>query len=157
MYTRVKGLIQYKPAENNKFSQLNLHMQAPCIYGTRTSSPLSLDVLTTKDTKPSAAVMLTVKSDMFSISGASLLTWGPFYWHGLTLIQAWISNYIPSKLWVEIIHPFPNVNVCTVDVWEWISKFTPHLMIDVITYPCGDQINLTYSHQKVYHKQYITR
>ena len=29
---------------------------------------------------------------------------GPFYLHGLTLIPAWISNYIHYKVWDEIIH-----------------------------------------------------
>ena len=24
--------------------------------------------------------------------------WGPFYYHGLTLIPAWVSNYMPSKV-----------------------------------------------------------
>ena len=28
--------------------------------------------------------------------------WGPFYWHGLTLISAWISNYIHHIVWDEI-------------------------------------------------------
>ena len=27
----------------------------------------------------------------------------PFYWHGLTLIPAWISNHTPSKFWDEIV------------------------------------------------------
>ena len=27
---------------------------------------------------------------------------------------------------------------CTVEVWEWISNFIPHLKVDVITYPCWD-------------------
>ena len=35
-------------------------------------------------------------------------SWGPFYWHGLTLIPAWISNYIHYKVWDEIIYPFLN-------------------------------------------------
>ena len=48
---------------------------------------------------------------------------GPFYRHGLTLFQALISNHVPCKLWCEIIQPFPNFNVCTDDVWEWISDF----------------------------------
>ena len=26
----------------------------------------------------------------------------------------------------------------TVEVWEWIRNFIPHLMMDVITYPCWD-------------------
>ena len=33
-----------------------------------------------------------------------------FYWHRLTLIPGWISNHMPSKVWVEITHPFPNFN-----------------------------------------------
>ena len=35
---------------------------------------------------------------------------GPFYWHGWTLIPAWISNYIHYKVWYEITYPFPNFN-----------------------------------------------
>ena len=30
--------------------------------------------------------------------------------HGLTLIPAWISNYIHYKLWDEITYPFLNFN-----------------------------------------------
>ena len=40
----------------------------------------------------------------------------PFYYHGLTLIPAWISNYIPRKAWDEITYPFLNFNGCTVEV-----------------------------------------
>ena len=29
---------------------------------------------------------------------------GLFYWHGLTLIPAWISNYMPGKVWDEIAY-----------------------------------------------------
>ena len=28
----------------------------------------------------------------------------PFYWHGLTLITAWVSNYIYCKVWDEITY-----------------------------------------------------
>ena len=48
---------------------------------------------------------------------------GPFYKHGLTLIQAWMSNHTHSEMWGEITYPFPNFNVSTVEVWEWISDF----------------------------------
>ena len=41
---------------------------------------------------------------------------GPFYWHGLTLIPVWISNYMPSKMWDEITYPFLNFNGGTVEV-----------------------------------------
>ena len=30
--------------------------------------------------------------------------------HGLTLILAWISNFMPSKVCDEITHPFLNFN-----------------------------------------------
>ena len=32
------------------------------------------------------------------------------------LIPAWISNYMPGKVWDEIIYPFLNFNGCTVEV-----------------------------------------
>ena len=43
------------------------------------------------------------------------------------LIPAWISNYIPSKVWDEITYPFPNFNGESVELWVWISNFIPHL------------------------------
>ena len=53
----------------------------------------------------------------------------PFHEHGLTLIPAWISNHMPSKVWGEPTYPFPNFNGCIVAVWEWISNLSPHFMI----------------------------
>ena len=41
---------------------------------------------------------------------------GPFYEHGLTLIPAWISNHMPSKVWDDITYPFLNINGATVEV-----------------------------------------
>ena len=35
---------------------------------------------------------------------------------GLTLIPAWISNYIHYNTWDEITYPFLNFNGCTVEV-----------------------------------------
>ena len=61
-----------------------------------------------------------------------------FYWYGLTLIPAWISNYIPGKVWEWITYPFSNFKSCTIEVWEWISNFIPHFIMDVITYPWED-------------------
>ena len=40
----------------------------------------------------------------------------PFYKHGLTLIPAWISNHMPSKVWDEITYPFLNFNGAAVEV-----------------------------------------
>ena len=41
---------------------------------------------------------------------------GPFYKHGLTLIPAWISNYIHYNVWDEITYQFLNFNGATVEV-----------------------------------------
>ena len=35
---------------------------------------------------------------------------------GLTLILAWISNHMLSKVWDEITYPFLNFHGCTVEV-----------------------------------------
>ena len=45
---------------------------------------------------------------------------------------------MPNKVWYEITYPFPNFNGYTVEVWEWISNFIPHFIMDVIIYPCWD-------------------
>ena len=42
---------------------------------------------------------------------------------------------MPSKVWDEINYPFPNLNGCTIELWEWISNFIRHFIMDVITYP----------------------
>ena len=44
------------------------------------------------------------------------ILWAPFYYHGLTLIPAWISNYIHYNVWDEITYPFLNFNGATVEV-----------------------------------------
>ena len=43
-----------------------------------------------------------------------------------------------SKVWDEITYPFANFNICTVEVWDWISNFFPQFIMDVLTYPCWD-------------------
>ena len=45
-----------------------------------------------------------------------VVTSGPFYYNGLTLIPAWISNHMPGKVWDEITNPFLNFNGATVEV-----------------------------------------
>ena len=42
-----------------------------------------------------------------------------------------------SKAWDEITYPFPNFNGATVEVWEWISNFIPHLMMDELLIHSG--------------------
>ena len=63
---------------------------------------------------------------------------GSFYQHGLTLLPAWINNYINYEMWYEITYPFPNFIGRAVLFWEWISNFIPHFIGHVITYPCQD-------------------
>ena len=63
-----------------------------------------------------------------------------FYPHGLTLIPAWISSLMLSKVWDEITYLSPNFNGATIGVWEWISNFIAHFIMDVITFPCWNFI-----------------
>ena len=41
---------------------------------------------------------------------------GPFYWHGLTLIKALVSNHTRSKVWDETTYQFPNFKDYTVEM-----------------------------------------
>ena len=59
---------------------------------------------------------------------------GPFRRHWLTLIAAWICNNMPTEVWDTYMHPFPNFNGCTVEVWEWMSSFISHSVMNI--YPC---------------------
>ena len=36
--------------------------------------------------------------------------------------------HTPSKMWDEIVYPFPNFNGWTVQVWEWTSYFISHFI-----------------------------
>ena len=47
-------------------------------------------------------------------------------------------NHMPSNMWTEITYQFPNVNGYTVDVWEGISYFILHFIMDGIIYPPWD-------------------
>ena len=59
-------------------------------------------------------------------------------------ITSYVVFYVVGLLWMcnqnnvryEIIYPFPNFNGYTMDDWEWISKFIPHITGYVITYQC---------------------
>ena len=37
-------------------------------------------------------------------------TWGNFLLTRFTLVLTWISNHVPSKVWDDIIYPFPIPN-----------------------------------------------
>ena len=42
---------------------------------------------------------------------------------------------MPGKVRDEIAYPFPHFNGSAVEVWEWISYFIPHFIMDAIIYP----------------------
>ena len=46
----------------------------------------------------------------------------------------WIYNHLPSKVYHNT-YPFPNLNGCTVEVWEWLDNFKSHFMLHVIPHP----------------------
>ena len=46
---------------------------------------------------------------------------------------------MPCNVWNEIIYPFPNFSICTVEVWQWLSDFIPHILMGVITYLFWDK------------------
>ena len=60
--------------------------------------------------------VLFLNSEIALVVDPSSTTSGPFYLHGLTLILAWISNHMASKMWDEITYPFLNFNGATVEV-----------------------------------------
>ena len=59
---------------------------------------------------------------------------GSFYWHGVSLTLAWISNYIYYKEGYKITNTFPNFNIANIDVWEWMNNRTPYFTGDVNLY-----------------------
>ena len=83
-------------------------------------------------------VMLTLSLGLISIS----ITMNPFCLHGLTLITAWICYPMPSKMWGEITYPFLNFNCVSIEIYDWISNFVPHLIINIATNPSmGSKLN----------------
>ena len=57
-----------------------------------------------------------------------------------------------SKVWDEFTYPFPNFNICTVEVWEWISDSFTHYTMVVVTYPCCEKENcVKHTHVSLFH------
>ena len=50
------------------------------------------------------------------ISVSKTGTGAHFYYNGLTLLPAWINNYIHCEVWSDIIFSFLNFNGATVEV-----------------------------------------
>ena len=61
-----------------------------------------------------------------------------FFWHGSTLIPAWVSNYSHCKVCDEITYQLANFNEAAVEVWGWIHvrNFIIHFTGRVIAYSC---------------------
>ena len=72
------------------------------------------------------------------LADTGIITRSSIYLHELALIQVWISNHTHNKVWDEITYPFSNLNGAASGVWEWMSNFIPHFIMDVFTYPYWD-------------------
>ena len=61
------------------------------------------------------------------------------------LLLTWINfnPIMPTKMWDTVIYPFPNFNGATVEVWDSISNFIPHFIMDIITYSCWESIHVS--------------
>ena len=76
-----------------------------------------------------------------TLLSTNILFWyktGPKQWesirfqNGLILIPVWISHHMSSKVSDKSAHPYPIFNRCTVEVWECVSYFIPHFIMDMI-------------------------
>ena len=47
------------------------------------------------------------------------------------ILSSMDKYYIHYKVWGEIIYTCLNFNVETLEVWEWVSNFMPHFIMDV--------------------------
>ena len=61
---------------------------------------------------------------------------GIFYYHGITLILAWISNHMHYKVWDEIY--LSMLKLALLRFWQWICNFIPHFTQHLITCPCWE-------------------
>ena len=52
---------------------------------------------------------------------------GPFSLAWNSFNPSMDNNHMPNKVWDGIILSFPNFNSYTVEVWEWIGDFIPHI------------------------------
>ena len=49
-----------------------------------------------------------------------------------------INGSLNNHCWsyaCEITHPFTNLNSASIDIWERISNFIPHYLMEMITVP----------------------
>ena len=115
-----------------------------CQTDSRVDGDLRHHVVMWNETGVHVTLQHIFKSNNFTISNDPIESVASFNWDWRKVIPhphphpVWIINHMLSKMWDEIIQPFPNFNRTTVEVWEWISNFIPHLIMAVIGYPCWD-------------------
>ena len=61
----------------------------------------------------------------------SIVTKGPFRFYDLTLIPAWIRDYIHYKVWDEINHPLSNSNSAAFEAWHGFIISTHFTLLSV--------------------------
>ena len=72
-----------------------------------------------------------------TIAIQDIIVLGSFYKHGVTLIPAWISNHMPSKMWDEITFSIPKLQRCnrwSLGMYKLQVCFIPH-SCNTISYP----------------------
>ena len=83
-------------------------------------------LLPLKDCNQSMCVISMVLRIEYRCPWYTLVTKDPFYWHDLTLIQAWISKNTHYNVWFEINYPFLNFNGATVEQNQAPQEETHH-------------------------------
>ena len=71
-----------------------------------------------------------------------LVYWSPNCVHLKHVISKFVTH-VRYVVWNYLSTPI-NFNGCTVEVWEWISNFIPHI-VDIIIYPCMHLFHFTLS------------
>ena len=74
---------------------------------------------------------------------------GPFYSQGISLIPAWINNYIQYKVWDDITNQFLSLNGVEVDVRKCIINFVSHFTDTWLRIHAGTIVNPQVNHHGV--------
>ena len=52
-----------------------------------------------------------------------------------------LSNHMPSKVLGQMNYQFPDINGTTVEVYEWVSNFSQHVIMDAYDIHAGIKVN----------------
>ena len=75
----------------------------------------------------------------------------------LSLIPTWIDNHIPNEVWDEITYPFPDSNDCAVEVWECISNFILHFVLDILIHAEIKVFSMSVKGSQVYYVECVSK